>query len=303
MRLSRNTIAVLRNFAKINDGVAFQKGNKLRTVERSKRLLAEAILDDEFPQDGAIYSLKELLSKIRPLTNPLELTFEDFATRLHVTVELSGKDTLARASAELPKNISSLPLRDIADALINLNANVIGSKIVQVDHCGGTRSTGTITLQEDGTKGRTVTVYMCDSRYIISPPDKRLTQIINPLTFDLYAADLAWLKRTAKKHKTALKLFFDGNTIRFRKFVSKEKPRSSQEWVTQGDLTVGTGDGTPFAFCLDMDCFEYLMPGSYSVEVRRPLHKKDQSFAHFVFKGFPLEYWISLEWECPDRHS
>ena len=67
MRLSQDTIAIFRNFAKINDLLGFQKGYTLRTVDRRKYLLAEAILDDEFPQDGSIYSLKEVLSKIRQL--------------------------------------------------------------------------------------------------------------------------------------------------------------------------------------------------------------------------------------------
>ena len=303
MRLSQDTIAIFRNFAKINDLLGFQKGYTLRTVDRRKYLLAEAILDDEFPQDGSIYSLKEVLSKIRQLTHPIELTCEDFARRLHFTVELSGKDELARASAALPPNSSSMPLRDFVDALFTLNANVIGSKIVQVDHFGGTHSTGTITLQEHGGKGRTVTTYMCDPEHFTSLHERRMPQIVNPFTFDLCAADLARMKRTGKKHKTALKLIFDGNTLRFRKLVSKGKARSSQDWVPQGDFTVGTGGGTPFACGLDMDCFECLMPGSYSVEVKRPLHKTDSSFAHFVFKGFPLKYWTKLEWEYPDLNS
>ena len=299
MRISHNTVAVLRNFAKINDGLVFQKGNTLRTVDPSKQMLAEAILDNEFPQDGAIYSLKEFLSKIRLYTNPIELAFAAFESRLHLTVEVRGKDALSRMSSYLsPTGVSLLPLRDMVDDLMNLNATVIGSAMSQSDnHGGGTRATGTITIQEEETDSRRSTVYMCDPGCITAPPSTRLQLGDAPLTFDLCAADLAWLKRTGNTQMTALTLSFDGKTIRFRKMPNERQQRSSQEEGTGENIVVGTGEGTSFQFSLDMTLLKCLMPGSYSVQVKRPMQEEKSSIAHFLFKGFPLKYWFHLEGE------
>ena len=49
MKLSNETLVVLKNFATINEGIQFKKGTKLTTVSSSKTVLAQATLKDEFP--------------------------------------------------------------------------------------------------------------------------------------------------------------------------------------------------------------------------------------------------------------
>lgn len=80
MRLSRNMIPVLRNFSRINTGLGFEKGHRLRTVLPSKLMLAEAGLDEECPADACLYSLKDFLALIARSEPPLELTFDTTAS-------------------------------------------------------------------------------------------------------------------------------------------------------------------------------------------------------------------------------
>ena len=57
MKLSDNTLNVLKNFAGINNSILVKEGNKLRTISVAKNILAEANITEEFPRDVAILSL------------------------------------------------------------------------------------------------------------------------------------------------------------------------------------------------------------------------------------------------------
>jgi hypothetical protein len=52
---------VIRNFGTINQNLVFRKGNVLRTIADAKNVLAQATLDEEFPQDFGIYDVNEFI--------------------------------------------------------------------------------------------------------------------------------------------------------------------------------------------------------------------------------------------------
>ncbi len=62
MKLSDNTLALLKNFAGINNSILVKKGNRLRTISVAKNILAEADITEEFPRDFAIYDLNQFLN-------------------------------------------------------------------------------------------------------------------------------------------------------------------------------------------------------------------------------------------------
>ena len=74
MKLSRNTLNMLKNFSDINMSIEIKKGNILRTVSVQKNILAQAELEEDFPQDFAIYELNRFLGAISLFDDP-EFTF------------------------------------------------------------------------------------------------------------------------------------------------------------------------------------------------------------------------------------
>jgi hypothetical protein len=76
MKLSDNTITVLKNFGAINQGMFFKKGKTLRTVSTGKNILAKATITDEIPSDFGIYDLNEFLSVVSLHKNDLDLEFD-----------------------------------------------------------------------------------------------------------------------------------------------------------------------------------------------------------------------------------
>ena len=62
MKLSDNTLTILKNFAGINNSILVKQGTKLRTISVAKNILAEADIKEEFPRDFAIYDLNQFLN-------------------------------------------------------------------------------------------------------------------------------------------------------------------------------------------------------------------------------------------------
>ena len=54
MKLTNETLTVLKNFASINQGIQFKKGKKIKTMSQGKSVMAEANVKDEFPEDFCV---------------------------------------------------------------------------------------------------------------------------------------------------------------------------------------------------------------------------------------------------------
>ena len=64
MKLSNETLTVLKNFGAINQGIMFKKGKTLKTVSSHKNILAEVNIAEEIPADFGVYDLNNFLSVV-----------------------------------------------------------------------------------------------------------------------------------------------------------------------------------------------------------------------------------------------
>lgn len=62
MKLSNNTVKILKNFSTINSGLVVKPGNLIRTISSNKTLLAEAKIEETFVREFGIYDLNKTLS-------------------------------------------------------------------------------------------------------------------------------------------------------------------------------------------------------------------------------------------------
>ena len=83
MKLSDNTLSLLKNFSTINQSILFKQGNRLRTMSVMKNILAEATITEELPKDFGIYDLGQFLNGMGLHQSP-EL---DFANENHVVIK------------------------------------------------------------------------------------------------------------------------------------------------------------------------------------------------------------------------
>ncbi len=77
MKLSSDTITLLKNFASINQGILFKKGKTLRTVSAHKTVMAEATVGEEFPTEFGVYDLNNFLSVLSLHKEDPVLDFQD----------------------------------------------------------------------------------------------------------------------------------------------------------------------------------------------------------------------------------
>ena len=76
MKLSDNTLTLLKNFSNINQSILFKQGKSLRTISVMKNILAEATINEELPKDFGIYDLNQFLNGLSLHNNP-DLDFEN----------------------------------------------------------------------------------------------------------------------------------------------------------------------------------------------------------------------------------
>jgi hypothetical protein len=76
MKLSDDTVNVLKNFSSINQSLQFKSGNVLRTISPLKTIFVEATVNENFPKEFALYDLNKLLAKVS-LYKEAHLSFDD----------------------------------------------------------------------------------------------------------------------------------------------------------------------------------------------------------------------------------
>ncbi len=74
MKLSKDTLEVLKNFATINTNILVREGTSVSTISTGKNIFAKAEVTEPFPKEFAVYDLNSLLS----LLTVMEDTDVDF---------------------------------------------------------------------------------------------------------------------------------------------------------------------------------------------------------------------------------
>lgn len=75
MKLSEQTLTVLKNFTTINPSIVLKPGKELRTVSPQKTVIGIATIPDEFPIQACIYDASRFLSMCSLYTDP-DLNFD-----------------------------------------------------------------------------------------------------------------------------------------------------------------------------------------------------------------------------------
>lgn len=61
MKISNDTLTILKNFSSINNGILFKKGNVVSSVSAQRNILAEAFIEEDIPMDFGIFDLSNFL--------------------------------------------------------------------------------------------------------------------------------------------------------------------------------------------------------------------------------------------------
>lgn len=121
MKLSKDTLAIFKNFANINSNLTIKPGSKLTTISSGKNIISEATIVETFPTDFGIYDLNEFLGAMSLFDSP-ELDFND----KYVTI-YEGKNSVRYFAASqsvltVVPSIKQFPTPDIS---FNLSSQML----------------------------------------------------------------------------------------------------------------------------------------------------------------------------------
>ena len=95
MKLSENTVNLLKNFSSINQSILFKEGQKLRSISVMKNILVEANVSEEFPKDFGIYDLNQFLNGLSLHQSPeLDFKNDEYVVIVRVSDVLSSSSQI-----------------------------------------------------------------------------------------------------------------------------------------------------------------------------------------------------------------
>jgi hypothetical protein len=138
MKLSKDTLALFKNYAGINSNLLLKAGNKLSTISSQKNVMSDVTVTETFPVDFGIYDLNEFLGAMSIFEDP-ELTFEDKVCKItqgNMSIKYFAADasvlTAPSKSITFPSAEINFELSNQMLTMIQRTASVLKSSDVSI---------------------------------------------------------------------------------------------------------------------------------------------------------------------------
>jgi hypothetical protein len=144
MKLSKDTVAILKNFSTINGNMLIKEGSKLSTISPQKNVMASVTVAETFDTDFAIYDLNEFLGAYS-LFEDADLTFSDKSVTLK-----EGSKSIKYYAAEVA-NITVPPAKQIQLPSEDVNFTIDAATLSMIQRTASVlRSSDVSVVGEDG---------------------------------------------------------------------------------------------------------------------------------------------------------
>ena len=149
MKLSSDTINILKNYATINQNLMIKEGKEITTMSAMKNIMARADVEETFPHDIPIYDLDNFLTSLSLFKNP-NLDFQ--GTYVNITEENNSNTSLKYFYSDAsvvttPTAMITMPSNEVTFVLdsstlsdIKKASAVIGSADLVLENSKGTPS-------------------------------------------------------------------------------------------------------------------------------------------------------------------
>jgi hypothetical protein len=148
MKLSNDTLNILKNFASINTGIVFHQGKTIKTISGNKNILAEATIAEEIPVEFGVYDLNNFLTV---LSLHKEEPVIDFGDKMAVISGLSGRSKLNYRFCD-PTMVVAPPAKPIAMPDAEIAFELTDSDLEWVIRTSSVLSSPNIAVVSDGSK-------------------------------------------------------------------------------------------------------------------------------------------------------
>lgn len=142
MKLSKETIALLKNFATINGNLLIKPGSNLSTISASKSVYATVDVTEDFPSQFGIYDLNEFLGVIALFNDP-ELNFTD----KYVSIK-EGRNSVKYFGAD--ETVLVAPSKALKVPPADIEFNLTTEQVNMVLRTSGVLRAPDVTISGDG---------------------------------------------------------------------------------------------------------------------------------------------------------
>lgn len=142
MKLSKETVAVFKNFAGINSNLLLKEGNKIATISSQKNVMADTVVSEVFPSEFGVYDLNEFLGAMSIFEDP-ELVF----TEKFVTISQGGRSIKYFAAAA---DVLVSPQKSITFPEAEVNFNLSASQLDMIRKTASVLRSDDLSIVGDG---------------------------------------------------------------------------------------------------------------------------------------------------------
>ena len=152
MKLSKETVALFKNFAGINSNLLLKNGNKLATISGQKNVMADVTVTETFPDFG-IYDLNEFLGAMSLFEDP-DLDFQD----KYVSIR-QGSSNIKFYAADA--SVLTAPQKAITFPDAEINFNLSAAMLNMISKTASVLRASDVSIVGDGS---TITVVVGDKK-------------------------------------------------------------------------------------------------------------------------------------------
>lgn len=148
MKLSEQTISILKNFGTINEGIVFKKGKKLKTISIHKNILAEVDIAEEIPVDFGVHDLNNFLSVVSLHKDDVSFEFSD---KQAVITGNKGRSKIKYRFCD-PSMVTAPPNKPLNMPESEIKFNLSLSDFDWILRAASVLASPNIVIESDGTK-------------------------------------------------------------------------------------------------------------------------------------------------------
>jgi len=144
MKITPETLTVLKNFATINPNIEIQSGSKLETIAEAQNIYAQAEVTDEFPITFGIYDLHEFISVINLVGQDADLDFKPSH------VEITGTNGTSANYYYASSNVLTVPTKEVVMPPSDVEITLTHDVLSQIRKAAATLGHNTMSIVSDG---------------------------------------------------------------------------------------------------------------------------------------------------------
>lgn len=204
MELSKETLALVKNFASINGSLMLKQGNKLSTISEGKNIMADVTIAETLPMDFGIYDLNEFLNVVSlfPTTNldfqeKYVLVSDGGTSRIKYFAAGEGVVKAAPASIKFPTADITFTLDAAQLAMIQRTSSALKASDVSIVGDGTTLKVLVSDKKNDTSNAYEVVIGQTDETFKANLKVENLKMLPNDYVVEISKKKISRFKHTA----------------------------------------------------------------------------------------------------------